>query len=790
MHLYLPRAGRRAAACFAALAALAACDSSSGPRPQVAARLDIVAGNEQEAVVGSELPTALVVKVTDDRGRPVRGQIVNFRVVSGGGGVFAGTAQTNDAGEARERWTLGTSTAAADSQRVEVRAVDAASGEALVFATFRATAKPDVPAGAPPVGPASRTGAAGTVLADSLALRVADKYGNPVPGIDVAWAVASGGGSVSPATSRTDASGVAKARWTLGGATGTQTATGTAAGLPATTFIATVNVGAVARVTIMPRDLRFATLGRQIPITVSAADAFGNQVGGVQAVVVSMNLLVASLEAGTRVQARGNGTSRLIATVQGVSDTVVVTVQQVAASLALSPTSAFLVSGDTLRFRAAVADSGGAAILNPQVTWLSTNPSVVTVNASGLATAAGGGAGTITADAGNNARGSSIITVRGPLVAAAFDAGASHSCAATADGPYCWGSNATRQLGGGGGNSGTATRVAGAPVFAAITGGGPGIASTASFAIGESCGITGGGTVSCWGNDMMRQVGGTPAGDVCRVSLNYSYRCRGTVEQVAGIAQAAQISAGGLHVCAVTGDGQAYCWGGNQYGQLGTSAALAESCASEQVAMVPCTSTAVPVAGGLTFRKVSAGAAFTCGITTDGAAYCWGRNDWQQLGVSGIASSPTPLAVPGGHRFTDISSGLYRACGVTTGGEIVCWGLNRPVERPYASSGGVVFRSVSTGLNHTCALATNGAAYCFGGSDNGELGNGSMTSSVDPVAVSGGLSFSQISVGTDHSCGVQSGTGYVYCWGSRSLGATGNGIASGNQLTPALVLAP
>ena len=264
MHLYLPRAGRRAAACFAALAALAACDSSSGPRPQVAARLDIVAGNEQEAVVGSELPTALVVKVTDDRGRPVRGQIVNFRVVSGGGGVFAGTAQTNDAGEARERWTLGTSTAAADSQRVEVRAVDAASGEALVFATFRATAKPDVPAGAPPVGPASRTGAAGTVLADSLALRVADKYGNPVPGIDVAWAVASGGGSVSPATSRTDASGVAKARWTLGGATGTQTATGTAAGLPATTFIATVNVGAVARVTIMPRDLRFATLGRQI----------------------------------------------------------------------------------------------------------------------------------------------------------------------------------------------------------------------------------------------------------------------------------------------------------------------------------------------------------------------------------------------------------------------------------------------------------------------------------------------------------------------------------------------
>ena len=787
MHLNLSRAARRAAAGLAALAALAACESSIDPRPQVAARLDIVAGNEQEAVVGRELPNALVVKVADDRGRPVRNQIVNFRVVSGGGSVFAGTTQTNDEGEARERWTLGTSTAAADSQRVEVRAVDAATGEALVFATFRATAKADVPAVAAPVGTASRTGVAGGVVADSPAVRVADRYNNPVAGVDVAWAVASGGGAVSPASSRTDASGVAKTQWTLGGGTGAQSVTGTAAGTGPLTFVATVGAGAVSRVAIAPRELRFGSLGSRAAVSVAAFDAFGNLVGGVPVTVISVNSAVASLETGTSVQARGNGTTRLVANVGQVSDTITVTVQQVAFRVAVAPMSASILVGDTVRLRATATDSGGAAIATFQPAWSSSAAGTATVSSTGLVTGTGAGTAVITATS-DGVGATATVTVRAPLVATAFDAGASHNCAVTSDGTFCWGSNITRQLGGTGGNMGGPALVAGAPGLVAISGGGPGIAPGASHSIGQTCGITSAGAVICWGNDIARQVGGTVGTETCRVSLNFSYRCRATPEQVSGISQAAQLSAGGLHVCAVSSSGQAYCWGNNQYGQLGTTATLAEVCSAESNAgSVPCSSGAVPVAGGLTFRKVSAGAAFTCGLTTDGAAYCWGRNDWQQLGVSGIASSPTPVAVPGGHRFTDISSGSQRACGVTTDGAILCWGLNRPVESPYATSGGVAFRSVSTAVNHTCAVATSGAGYCFGISDNGELGNNEL-SSTNPVPVSGGLSFSQISVGADHSCGVQSGTGRVYCWGWRALGAVGNGIVPGDQMSPALVL--
>src|SRR5690606_25560734 len=78
----------------------------------------------------------LVVRVTDGEGQPIGNQIVNFRVTAGGGSAFGGTALTNGEGLAQERWTLG---AAGETQTLEARAVDAASGEKQVFATFSAT---------------------------------------------------------------------------------------------------------------------------------------------------------------------------------------------------------------------------------------------------------------------------------------------------------------------------------------------------------------------------------------------------------------------------------------------------------------------------------------------------------------------------------------------------------------------------------------------------------------------------------------------------------------------------
>ncbi|HYR11949.1 MAG TPA: Ig-like domain-containing protein [Longimicrobium sp.] len=214
-----------------------------GQRP---AEVRVVSGDLQTAPVGQELPQPLVVKVVDDAGRPVRDQLVNFRVTRGGGSVFAGSAITNKDGIAQERWTLGT---VADTQQVEARAVDPETGAPLVFATFRAIGTAAAAATITAVQPAL-TGAPGTPVADSAAALVRDPYGNPVPGVTVNWAVTSGGGSVSPASSVTSAQGIARARWTLGGSVATpQTLRASAGASMNATFTATAAVGAGATLT-------------------------------------------------------------------------------------------------------------------------------------------------------------------------------------------------------------------------------------------------------------------------------------------------------------------------------------------------------------------------------------------------------------------------------------------------------------------------------------------------------------------------------------------------------------
>jgi hypothetical protein len=194
--------------------ALAACLDSTGSDAGPPAAMQIMDGDLQSAPVATELPNALVVRVVDDRGRPVRGEVVNFRVLAGSGTVFAGSAQTNANGEARERWTLGI--VAGDTQRVEVRAVDAATGEARTYAVFRAVGTPGPAAEVWPVESSTRGALPNTTVAESLAVYVKDAYNNLVPGATVTWSVRPGGGSISPVQSTAGASGVARAAWTMG----------------------------------------------------------------------------------------------------------------------------------------------------------------------------------------------------------------------------------------------------------------------------------------------------------------------------------------------------------------------------------------------------------------------------------------------------------------------------------------------------------------------------------------------------------------------------------------------
>jgi hypothetical protein len=147
MPRFYSNARRLAFASAAILLALACSDNPVETRPTIGSlSFNIVSGDGQSALANTELADPLVVQVLNDRGRAVRDQIVNFRVVAGGGSVFAGTSLTNADGIAKEWWTLG----ASGAQSVEVRAVNPATGEKQVFATFTATITPPPP---PPISP-------------------------------------------------------------------------------------------------------------------------------------------------------------------------------------------------------------------------------------------------------------------------------------------------------------------------------------------------------------------------------------------------------------------------------------------------------------------------------------------------------------------------------------------------------------------------------------------------------------------------------------------------------------
>jgi hypothetical protein len=135
----------RALGAALALSAAACGDQIAAPTSQPGpVRLLIVSGDVQTAPPGAELPQPIVVKVVDGNGDPVPNQIVNFRVVQGGGSVFAGAALTNAQGLAQEHWTLGSSPSvppgSAGAQRIEVRAVDSGTGQKQVFGRFTAFA--------------------------------------------------------------------------------------------------------------------------------------------------------------------------------------------------------------------------------------------------------------------------------------------------------------------------------------------------------------------------------------------------------------------------------------------------------------------------------------------------------------------------------------------------------------------------------------------------------------------------------------------------------------------------
>ena len=95
-----------------------------------------------------------------------------------------------------------------------------------------------------------------------------------------------------------------------------------------------------------------------------------------------------------------------------------------------------------------------------------------------------------------------------------------------------------------------------------------------------------------------------------------------------------QFTSNGGYTCALTTTGQAYCWGLNNQGQLGNN--------STTNSRIP---VAVQMPAGVSFQSIAAGYYYTCALTTEGKAYCWGQGSIGQLGNNSTTDSSIPLAV-------------------------------------------------------------------------------------------------------------------------------------------------
>ncbi|MDQ6689065.1 MAG: hypothetical protein M3Z18_00955, partial [Gemmatimonadota bacterium] len=228
--------------------------------------------NNQSATAGTAVGVAPSVLVKDANNNPVSGISVTFAVASGGGTTTGATQTTNSVGIAQvTSWTLGkpagTNTLTAT-----------ATGVAGAPVTFTATGTAG-PAAQIALVDGSTTGTAGLPVANPPRVIVKDANDNPVAGVAVSFAVASGGGSISGAAQTTNTSGIAAVpSWTLGTIAGTNTMTATATGLTGSplTITAVSIAGPPAKLAFLTQPSNTGWRVYAPTIVVALEDQYGN----------------------------------------------------------------------------------------------------------------------------------------------------------------------------------------------------------------------------------------------------------------------------------------------------------------------------------------------------------------------------------------------------------------------------------------------------------------------------------------------------------------------------------
>jgi alpha-tubulin suppressor-like RCC1 family protein len=344
-----------------------------------------------------------------------------------------------------------------------------------------------------------------------------------------------------------------------------------------------------------------------------------------------------------------------------------------------------------------------------------------------------------------------------------------HSCALTASSePWCWGKNDNGELGDGT----TVSRPY--PVQAAS------LASSAKQVFGGviyTCAMIATEGLVCLGGNEHGQLGnGTTTDSLIAVD-------------VTGLTSGVALADGGYHhMCAVTTANETFCWGWNNYGQLGDGTVIDRSAPSRVTTL----------SEDETILSLSAGGYHSCVVTGSGVALCWGNTVTGQIGSGSVDLSPVPLAVGGlAETAAAAACGRNHTCLVLESGGVACFGRNANGELGNGtfseSAAPVAVTGLSSGVTdlqagnyHNCVLTSGGGVKCWGWNHTGQLGDGTLEDRGMPVDVTGLTSgVGAISVGSGHTCALLL-SGEILCWGSNDSGELGNGTLDDATVPTAL----
>jgi alpha-tubulin suppressor-like RCC1 family protein len=257
------------------------------------------------------------------------------------------------------------------------------------------------------------------------------------------------------------------------------------------------------------------------------------------------------------------------------------------------------------------------------------------------------------------------------------------------------------------------------------------------------------------------------------------------------------IAAGSFHSCALDTAGRAWCWGWNDYLQLG-QAAVAGRCVEGSA----CTAAPVPVETTRAFTALAATRTHSCGIDDQGIAWCWGggygSGNQGHLGdgVQRLTASPVRVAMD--TPFVGIGAGPSFSCGLTVTGSPYCWGdaghravlgvADGVAPLPNPIQGAPPLVGLAVGGDHACGWTAEGAAWCWGENRYGQLGlgeageQGGLARSLVAVAANLPFAAQRLVAGSAYSCALDP-DGRAWCWGQNHVGQLGTNSTAGHAAT-------